>query len=207
MLHVSLWTMALTIYTIGLTCPLFFLNSACLWKWNICIILRDNKLNQAFLIYYFYTEKLTEVLWNFQPMFNQIQPKFNGFVLGLWPTLPQTFMKIGAILYEISWQQTDRHRWTHNVLVEVVKHSYLYINNITHFVFVTRLILLRLPHFLDLPALSKRSQLGKVTFIIYCTYCMYMLKKYMKSNIFRRIMPSWKPKIYSKQDVTIMKLL
>ena len=143
MLHVSLSTTALNIYTIGLTCPLFFVNSTCLWILNICIKLWDNKLNQAFLIYFFYTEKLTEVLWNFQPMFNQIQPKFNGLVLGLWPTLPQTFMKIGAILYEISWQQTDRHWWTHNLLVEVVKHSYLYINNITHFVFVTRLILLR----------------------------------------------------------------
>ena len=182
MLHVSLWTMALNIYTIGLTCPLFFVNSACLWKWNICIILRDNKLNQAFLIYFFYT-KLTEVLWNFQPMFNQIQPKFNGFVLGLWPTLPQTFMKIGATLYEISWQQTDRHWWTHNLLVEIVKHSYLYINNIRHFVFVTRLILLRLPYFLDLPALSKRSQLGKVTFIIYIyVEKIYKIKHVPKSN-------------------------
>ena len=36
------------------------------------------------------------------------QPKFNGLVLGLWPTLQQTFMKIGAIRFEISWRQTDK---------------------------------------------------------------------------------------------------
>ena len=87
------------LYTIGLMYPLFFVYSASLWKWNICIILRVNKLNQAFLIYFFYTEKLTEVLSNFQLMFNQIQPKFKWWVIGLWPTLPQTFMKIGAILF------------------------------------------------------------------------------------------------------------
>ena len=34
--------------------------------------IRNNKLNQAFLIYFVYTEKLTDrVLWIFQPIFNQ----------------------------------------------------------------------------------------------------------------------------------------
>ena len=57
--------------------------------------IRDNKLD----LFFSYKEKPTDrVFWNFQPVFNQIQPKFNGLVFGLWPTLPQTFMKIGAIL-------------------------------------------------------------------------------------------------------------
>ena len=94
-----------SVFFFRLTCPLFFVNSACLWIWNICIILRDNKLNQAFLIYFFSTKKLTEVLWNFQSMFNQIQPKFNRWVLGLWPTLPQTFIIIGGILFVATGSQ------------------------------------------------------------------------------------------------------
>ena len=32
--------------------------------------------------------------------------QLHGFVLGLWTTLPQTFTKIGAIRFEISWRQT-----------------------------------------------------------------------------------------------------
>ena len=31
-----------------------------------------------------------------------------------------TFMKIGAILFEISWRQTNKHRWKHNHLAEAV---------------------------------------------------------------------------------------
>ena len=82
--------------------------------------IRDNKLNQAFLIYFFDTEKLTDrVLWN-------CQPKFNGIVLGLWPILPQTFMKIGAILFEISWWQTNKHRWKHNLLAQGLSSFYFF---------------------------------------------------------------------------------
>ena len=32
----------------------------------------------------------------------------HGWVLGLCPTLPQTFMKIGAILFKISWLQSNK---------------------------------------------------------------------------------------------------
>ena len=40
---------------------------------------KDNNLNEALLIYFIYTEKLTDrVLWNIQSIFNNIQPKFNG---------------------------------------------------------------------------------------------------------------------------------
>ena len=42
---------------------------------------------------------------NFQPIF---LPEFGGLVLGLWPTFPQMFMKIGAILFQIPWRQTDK---------------------------------------------------------------------------------------------------
>ena len=51
--------------------------------------IRDDKLNQVLLIYLFYTENLAyrAYIQNFQPIFNKIQPKFNGFVLGFWPTL------------------------------------------------------------------------------------------------------------------------
>ena len=48
--------------------------------------LRDNKLNQAFLIYFFYMENLTDgVLWNVQPIFNQNVMDWS---------LVQTFIKI-----------------------------------------------------------------------------------------------------------------
>ena len=63
--------------------------------------IRDNKLNQASLTYFCYTEKLTE----FMKFSTMIHPKFIGVVLGLWSTISQTFMKIrkiGAILFEIS---------------------------------------------------------------------------------------------------------
>ena len=49
--------------------------------------IRDNKLNQASLTYFYYTEKLTE----FMKFSTMIQPKFIRVV-----------RKIGAILFEIS---------------------------------------------------------------------------------------------------------
>ena len=77
-------------------------NSACLWILNICI--RILNLFQSFM-------KL--------------------LVLGLWPTFPQTFMKIGGLLFEIFWQQTNKtnkqtnkqtnkHKCKHNLLAEVI---------------------------------------------------------------------------------------
>ena len=39
---------------------------------------------------------------------NKIQSKFNGLVLGLWPTLPQTYINIGPIPFGITWRQTVR---------------------------------------------------------------------------------------------------
>ena len=61
--------------------------------------IRDNKLNQAFLIYFFYTEKLT-CRQNFMEFSAKIQ------WIGPWsmanPSTNFQFMKIGAILFEVS---------------------------------------------------------------------------------------------------------
>ena len=60
-------------------------------------------------LFLLYTEKFTDrFLCNSEPIFNQIQPKFKVLVLGLWYTFLQTFMKIGAILFDISWRQADK---------------------------------------------------------------------------------------------------
>ena len=51
----------------------------------------------------------------------QIRPNFNGLVLGLCPTFPQTFMKIGAILLR---NPTNKQRQKHNLLAEVINVYY-----------------------------------------------------------------------------------
>ena len=88
------------------------------WEWHVhCFLyefslflnikyfqsISDNKLNQAFLIYFLvlHGEAYRQ---NFQPIVTQNQPKFNALVLGLWPTFAQNenpFMKIGTILFQI----------------------------------------------------------------------------------------------------------
>ena len=119
------------------------------WKFSLFVNIKyfhnisDNKLNQAFLIDFFYTEKLAHgVLWKFQPIFNQIQPTFNGLVVGLWPTwiIPLTFMNICAIVFEISCMATDKQTnkrwWKHSLLAEVIERSFpTYFNIIFFYLF------------------------------------------------------------------------
>ena len=53
------------------------------------------------------------------------QPKFNGLVLGLWLTLSQTYMKIGPILFEISWQQTDKQTNRGGYFIKEIPNGFL----------------------------------------------------------------------------------
>ena len=87
----------------GLTCPLFFCEFSLFLNIKYLQNIRDSKLNQAFSI--------GEA--EFYEIFSQFLTKFNqNLMIGpcLWPTLPQTFMKIGAIRFEISWRQTNKQR-------------------------------------------------------------------------------------------------
>ena len=69
---------------------------------NIRVIAQSSILN----LFRLHGEAYRQSFVNFPANF---QPKFNGLVLGLWPTFHQTSMKIGAILFEISWRQTNKH--------------------------------------------------------------------------------------------------
>ena len=61
-----------------------------------------------FHLFLLHGETYKQIFINFHPVFNQIEPKFNGLVLGLWQTLPQTYKKNGPILFGMSWRQTNR---------------------------------------------------------------------------------------------------
>ena len=71
--------------------------------------IRDNKLKQASLNYFFYTEKLTDrVLWNCQPIYNQTESKFNGLVLCLF--------KIGMKYHgDVTWRYLSDN-WQYNIM-------------------------------------------------------------------------------------------
>ena len=54
-----------------------------------CGLIRPVSVASLTFSIFFYRNKLTDkVLWIFQSILNQIQPKFNGLVLGLWLTYP-----------------------------------------------------------------------------------------------------------------------
>ena len=103
--HVSLSLTALFYINNGTDMSIDFCEFSLLVNIKYLHNIRDNKLNQAFLTYFCYTEKPTEFYEIFNQFSTMIHPKFIGVVLGLWSTISQTFMKIrkiGAILFEIS---------------------------------------------------------------------------------------------------------
>ena len=109
-MHVSLSLTALFYINNGTDMSIDFCEFSLLVNIKYLHNIRDNKLNQAFLTYFCYMEKLTEFYENFNQFSTMIQPKFIVVVLGLWSTIPQTFRKIrkiGAILFEIYIVMTD----------------------------------------------------------------------------------------------------
>ena len=61
---------------------------------KVCII-KDNERNQAIFSFISATRRSLHVQTDFYTNLNAIQPKFNGLVFGLWPTLSLTYRKIG----------------------------------------------------------------------------------------------------------------
>ena len=60
-------------------------------------------IEHIFFIHFCYTEKFIKFFIQFSTKFNQ--RTFSGLVLGLWPSLPQTYMNIALeplVLFEIS---------------------------------------------------------------------------------------------------------
>ena len=89
--HVSLSLTALFYINNGTDMSIVFCEFSLLVNIKYLHNIRDNKLNQAFLTYFCYTEKPTEFYEIFNQFSTMIHPKFIRVV-----------RKIGAILFEIS---------------------------------------------------------------------------------------------------------
>ena len=93
--------------------------------------------NQAFFSFISATRRSlqTVVFENFHPILNQIQPKFNGLVLGIWPNLPQTRYpgdrqtdrqtdragkQTNRQTDKQTNKQTNKQRWKHNLLAKEI---------------------------------------------------------------------------------------
>ena len=80
-------------------------------------------IEHIFFIHFCYTEKFIKFFIQFSTKFNQ--RTFSGLVLGLWPSLPQTYMNIALeplVLFEISWVATiGKQSWKRDLFVPIWK--------------------------------------------------------------------------------------